>query len=150
MRQSITKSAKFFLIMGLVALVGCASVPLASKEKDAAAKHFEVPPSNSAVVYIYRNSFVGQALKKDLSIDGKVIGKTANKTYFYKAVPAGSHTLSTESEFGDNSVVFEAAGGKNYYARQYIKMGVLIGGSGLEMVSEDEGKKGVLECELAE
>lgn len=150
MQWLISKLATFVLLVSLAALVGCASVPLAPKENDAAAKRFAAPSSASAGVYIFRNSFVGQALKKSVSIDGKVIGKTANKTYFYKIVAPGSHTLSTESEFGENSIVFEAAGGKNYYARQYIKMGVLVGGSNLEMVSEEEGRKEVLECELAE
>ena len=78
-----------------------------------------------------------------------MLGETANKTYFYKTVVPGSHTLSTESEFGNNSIVFEAVGGKNYYARQYIKMGVFVGGANLELVGEEEGRKEVLECGLA-
>lgn len=150
MQWLISKLATFVLLVGLAALVGCASVPLAPKENDAAAKRFTAPSSDSAGVYIFRNSFVGQALKKSVSIDGKAIGKTANKTYFFKTVAPGSHTLSTESEFGENAILFEAVGGKTYYARQYIKMGVLVGGSNLEMVSEEEGRKEVLECELAE
>jgi hypothetical protein len=36
--------------------------------------------------------------------------------------------------------------GKNHYFRQYIKMGVFIGGSNFEVVSETDGQKGVLEC----
>ncbi len=39
--------------------------------------------------------------------------------------------------------------GKNYFIRQYIKFGVFVGGANLELVTEDEGKKGVLECKLA-
>ena len=34
--------------------------------------------------------------------------------------------------------------------RQYIKIGVFIGGSALELVSEEDGKKAVLECQRAE
>ena len=134
----------------LVLLSGCASVPMAPKEQDAAAKSFSLPPTDKAGLYVYRNSFVGQALRKVVSIDGTVIGTTANKTYFYRQIAPGSHTLTTESEFGDNTVTFQAEGGKNYYARQYIKMGVFVGGSGIEMVSEEEGKSAVLECERAQ
>jgi hypothetical protein len=138
------------LAIVLAALSGCASVPMASKEQDAIGKTFALPTSDKAGLYVFRNTFVGQALRKTVSIDGSVIGKTANKTYFHKEISPGNHTLSTESEFGDNSVSFQAAGGKNYYARQYIKMGVFVGGSGIEMVSEEEGKKAILECERAQ
>jgi hypothetical protein len=130
-------------------LSGCASVPLASKEQDAALKQFSLPVGDKAGLYIFRNTFVGQALKKTLSIDGAVIGETANKTYFYREIMPGQHTLSTESEFGDNSITLLAEGGKNYFVQQYIKMGAFVGGAGLKIVSEDEGKREVLKCELA-
>jgi hypothetical protein len=37
----------------------------------------------------------------------------------------------------------------NYFVRQYVKLGVFVGGANLEVVPAEEGKKGVLECELA-
>lgn len=134
----------------LSVLSGCASVPMAPKEQDAAAKAFAPPASGKAGLYVYRDSFVGKALRKAVSIDGTVIGTTANKTYFFKEIAPGSHTLSTESEFGDNTVTFQAEAGKNHYARQYMKMGVFVGGSGIEMVGEEEGKAAVLQCERAQ
>ena len=56
---------------------GCASIPMASKEQDTALKQFTRPAGGKAGLYIFRNSFVGQALKKTVSIDGVVIGETA-------------------------------------------------------------------------
>ena len=49
-------------------------------------------------------------------------------------------------------VIFEldAKGGQNYFVRQYIKFGVVVGGANFELVSEEEGKQGVLECKLAQ
>lgn len=70
-------------------------------------------------------------------------------TYFYKEVQPGEHKVSTESEFGNNDLMIKIESGKNYYVRQYIKMGAFVGGSNLELVSEDVGKKGVLDCKLA-
>lgn len=101
-------------------------------------------------MYIYRNSFVGQALKKTVTLDGVVVGETANKVYFYKEIAPGEHTLATESEFSDNTLTFTAGPGKTYFAEQYIKMGVFVGGAGLRMVDEEAGKKGVSECSLAQ
>jgi starvation-inducible outer membrane lipoprotein len=58
------------LIAMLAILTGCASVPMAPKEQDAASKAFSAPSSNMAGVYIYRNSFLGKALTKALYVDG--------------------------------------------------------------------------------
>lgn len=130
-------------------LAGCASVPMASVEEDKARKEFAAPSQGTAGLYIYRNSNFGGALKKSIFIDDAVIGETAPMTFFYKEVQPGEHKLSTESEFGNNDLMITTESGKNYYVRQYIKMGAFVGGSNFEMVSEDAGKKGVLECKLA-
>jgi hypothetical protein len=136
-------------MISTVLLIGCASVSMAPQEDDAALKKFETPVGDNAGLYIYRNTFGGQALKKTVSLDGVVIGETANKVYFYKEITPGQHTLSTESEFSDNSITFQADSGKNYFAEQYIKMGVFVGGAGIKMVDENVGKKEVGECGLA-
>lgn len=128
---------------------GCASVPTASPEQDTALKQFTLPAGDKAGLYIFRNSFAGQALKKTLYVDDVVVGETANKTFFYREIMPGKHTLSTETEFGNNSITLQAEGGKNYFVRQYIKMGAFVGGAGLEIVSEEEGKREVLKCVLA-
>lgn len=137
-------------LFSAVLVAGCASVPMASKEDDAAAKQFAVPKDGKAAVYVYRNSFVGKALKKNISLDGAILGETANKVYFYKVIEPGKHVLSTESEFGDNTLSFDADPAKNYFVEQYIKMGVFVGGANLKMVSEEEGQKAVLECGMAQ
>ena len=142
--------ASILLCLGLTALTGCASVPMESKEQDAISKTFSPPTAEKSALYIFRNSFVGQALKKLVSVDGKPVGQSANQVYFYNEITPGNHTISTESEFSDNSVTFQAEAGKNYFARQYIKLGVFIGGAGVEMVSEEEGKKEVLQCNRAQ
>ncbi|WP_426788246.1 DUF2846 domain-containing protein [Xanthomonas campestris] len=141
---------KFVAVLAAILLAsGCASVPMAPASQDAEPKTFAPPPAGKAGVYMYRNSFVGQALKKDIYMDGKRLGESANKTYFYNQVDPGEHTVSTESEFSDNDFKFTVQSGMNYFIRQYIKMGVLVGGANVELVSEEEGKKGVLASGLA-
>lgn len=134
----------------LTLLSACASVPMASQQKDAELKQFKAPPDNKAGLYIFRNTFVGKALKKTVTLDGAVIGETANKVYFYRAIEAGKHDISTESEFSDNVTAFDAVAGKNYFAEQFIKLGAFVGGASVRMVDEEVGKKNVLECGLAE
>lgn len=116
---------------------------------DAQLKTFPAPPADKSGIYIYRNSFVGQALKKDLHVNGECIGETANKVYFYRQVAPGKQTLSTESEFSDNSLDLITDGGQNYFIEQYIRMGVFVGGANLKQVGVEEGKKNVLESKLA-
>lgn len=136
-------------VISISLLSGCASVPMASKAQDAELKNFPTPPENNAGLYIFRNTFVGQAIKKTVSINGTEIGETANKTYFYNLISPGLHTISTESEFSDNSITLQAYAGKNYYVEQSIKMGVFVGGAKLEVVPENKGQEEVLKCELA-
>lgn len=129
---------------------GCASVNMASKEESAAAKEFKPPSAGNAGVYIYRNSFVGQALKKDLWIDGKCVGETANKVFFYTQLPGDkTYKFDTESEFSPNTLELLLVAGKNYFIRQFIKMGVFVGGAGLEQVPEAQGRQEVADTEMA-
>lgn len=146
MIKKITIIAAFTFIS---LMTGCATVPMAPAEHDLTLKKFAVPSANMAGLYVYRNSFVGQALKKNVYVDGEFLGESANKVYFYKELAPGQHQLSTESEFSDNSIDFQADSGKLYFAEQYIKMGVFVGGANVRMVSEEEGMKNVLECHLA-
>ncbi|MCL1090660.1 DUF2846 domain-containing protein [Shewanella profunda] len=130
-------------------LSGCATVPMASKEDDAKLKTFQKPADNKTGIYIYRNSFAGQALKKNIYINGEMIGESANKVYFYREVEPGEQTLSTESEFSENDLKVSTEGGKNYFFEQYIKIGVFVGGAGLQAVTDAEGMKNVQDCKLA-
>ena len=99
LKKLLTPMLAIFLLLS-----GCATVPMASQEEDAKLKTFQKPADNKTGIYIYRNSFAGQALKKNIYINGEMIGESANKVYFYKEVEPGEQTLSTESEFSENNI----------------------------------------------
>ena len=139
------------VLIAFVSMVtGCASVPLASTETDAARKRFDPPTEEKAGVYVYRTSSIGQALKKTVCVDEIPLGRTAPNTYFYIEVDPGKHTVSTESEFGYNSLDFIADAGVNYFFEQYLKMGIFVGGANVKAVSQEKGKAEVLKCKLAQ
>lgn len=143
---------KILLMASLLAvtlLSGCATVPMADKAQDASLKEFQKPAENKAGLYIYRDTFAGQALKKNLYINGKLIGETANKTFFYREVDAGKYVISTESEFSENDLELTVEPGKHYFVEQYIKLGVFVGGAGLKLVDTENGMKAVKKCSLA-
>lgn len=142
---------KFLLIiLASVLFTGCASVKMESKEASQKAKEFSQPTSGNSGLYIYRDSFVGKALKKDVWVDGKCVGETAPDVFFYTEVAGNqSHTISTESEFSPNNLSLLTDAGKNYFIRQYIKLGVFVGGAGLELIPEADGKVAVSKLEMA-
>lgn len=146
----VYKLSVLFMVIGIVTLTGCASVPMASEEKDTLSKTFAEPTSDKAGLYVFRNSLKGQTVLKAVFLDGIEIGETTNKVYFHMKIIPGSHKLSTKSGFSDDTVTFQAEGGKNYFARHYIKLGILAGAAGIEMVNEEKGKKQVLQCKQAE
>ncbi|MGE4260033.1 MAG: DUF2846 domain-containing protein [Shewanella sp.] len=143
---------KNVLSVAILAFVlgGCASVPMESTKVSNEAKQFSEPPAGKAGLYIYRDSFVGKALKKDVWLDGECVGETAPDTFFYKIVDGNTtHTVSTESEFSPNDVSLKTDTGKNYFIRQYIKLGLFVGGAGVEVIDEDKGKEAVSKLGLA-
>jgi hypothetical protein len=125
-------------------VVGCASVPMEATDKASAAKQFAPPPEGKAGLYIYRYGSFGAALKKDVWIDGECLGETARNVFFYEQVAGDQeHKISTESEFSPNDLLVKTESGKNYFIQQYIKFGMAVGGAGLKLVDEAEGKKQV-------
>lgn len=143
---------KKITIIALTALLftGCASVKMESKEASQKAKEFTKPTDGQAGLYVFRDSFVGKALKKDIFVDGKCIAESAPDVFFRTEVAGGKdHAIATESEFSPNTLSLFMEAGKNYFIRQYIKMGVFVGGAGVELVPEAEGKAAVSKLELA-
>lgn len=140
---------KLYFVPLLIALAisGCASVPMGDPKQDAALKAFNVA-KDKAGIYVYRNESMGAAVKMDVSIDGKAIGQTAAKTYFYKEVTPGKHTISSTAENTDTLEV-DAKPGTLTFIWQEVKMGLLYARNKLHLVSEEEGKKGVQETTLA-
>jgi uncharacterized protein YceK len=144
------KFVAVFTLAAALLISGCASVEMASKAESAKAKEFNPPSQGNAGVYIYRDSAFGKALKKDVWIDGKCVGESAPDVYFYTEVEGGkSHKVDTQSEFSPNTLELMFESGKNYFIRQFIKMGVFIGGADLEQIPEEQGKKDVAKLEMA-
>ena len=131
-------------------ITGCASVKMEDSNTSNKAKQFAPPSAGNSGLYIYRDSGFGALLKKDIRVDGKCIGASAPGVFFYTEVSGDkTHEVTTQSEFSPNKLTHLFNAGKNYFIRQYIKMGVFIGGADLELVPEVTGKEDVKKLELA-
>lgn len=150
MNITINKLLKVATAVACVLVVaGCANVPTAPAEDNQKAKLFSAPDDGKSGLYIYRDSFVGKALKKDVYVDDNCIGETADRVFFYTQVSGDeTHKISTESEFSPNDLELKTDAGKNYYVRQYIKVGVFVGGAGVEQVTEAEGQRVISKPEV--
>jgi hypothetical protein len=139
------------LALCTLVLTGCASVNMASKEESDKAKQFSAPSAGKAGLYVYRDSFVGKALKKDIWVDGKCLGESAADVFFYTQVDGGKqHKIETESEFSPNALEVFMDAGKNYFVRQFIKFGAFVGGADLELIQEEQGKAALAKLNLAQ
>ncbi len=138
-------------VLGLaVALAsGCAGIAKESRARTEALKAFPPPSRGMSGLYIYRDSRVGSLLKKDVWVDGRCVGETVPKVFFYREVAGGrEHTIATESQISTNTLVLRTEPGKHYFIRQFIKRGLGFGGAGVELVDEEKGKEAVRELDL--
>ncbi|MDR3163260.1 MAG: DUF2846 domain-containing protein [Helicobacteraceae bacterium] len=129
-------------------LSGCASVPMASNEADLAAKEFKMPTNGKAGVYVYRNEVMGAAIKMDALVDDQLIGSTAAQTYHYVEIAPGRHVFKGKAE-NESLLDLDAVANKLYYIWQEVKMGAFIARNKLQLVSAEQGQKGVKESKRA-
>jgi hypothetical protein len=132
------------LALAVAITSGCASVEMADASADTSAKSFAAPQGGKAGVYIYRNETFGAAIKLNVALDGKDLGQTASKTYFYEEVAPGQHTVVGRAET-ESRVTFDAIAGKLYFIWQEVKMGLMQARNQLQLVDEATGRAGVLE-----
>lgn len=122
---------------------------MAPAEENQKAKTFPAPDDGKSGLFIYRDSYAGKGLKKDVYLDGKCVGETADRVFFYTQVDGNQqHKVSTESEFSPNDLLLTMEAGKNYFVRQFIKIGVFVGGAGLEQVTDTEGQRVISKREV--
>jgi hypothetical protein len=135
-------------LLSLCFFTGCAAVPMASTQADLTAKEFKIPSNNKAGVYIYRNESFGAAIKMGLLADERFIGSTAAMTYHYIELTPGSHIFRGTAE-NDSVINADLMPNKLYYIWQEVKMGIWYARNKLQIVSEEEGQKGVRASRLA-
>ena len=127
-------------------LVGCASKSnYAPKEVSDNAKLFNKPSDGKAGIYIYRIVSPGGQFEMDLFINDMFIDSSYSNMIYYLEVDGDKeYKISTESEFSPNDLLLKTEKNKLYFIKQYIRMGVFVGGANLEVVDEEVGKKAIL------
>jgi len=139
----------FIICVGCAVLTGCATVPMASLDKDLEAKSF-TPESGKANLYIARrNAYFGSAITFRIMVDGKPIGSIGPGTYHLISIEPGQHNILVSSNENSDQIIFEAAAEKNYYFRVLVLMGLLTARTGLEPMDEVSGQLLVIDAKRA-
>ena len=134
------------LSMGVLLLSGCATVPMASTEKDSTSKQFS-PVPEKASLYIFRNEVLGAAIPLSVFVNGKNLGQTASKTYFHLSLLPGEYSIDSTAE-NVCTLSLELEPGQNYFVWQEMKMGMWMARCALHLMDEEKGRAGVLESKL--
>ena len=134
---------KVAALSAFVFMYGCASINKAPATVDAESKQFK-SIQNVSQVYVYRNETLGAALSMPVTVDGKLAGETGPHSFFKFDLPAGSHLITSQGN--ESKITVHTEAGKLYFVWQEVKMGAFSGGSKLQLVTEEVGKKGVAEC----
>ncbi len=142
----------------MIFTTGCAS---RVSESERLERSFATPEDGFGGVYIYRHyNFFGGGRSPALVIDKKVVVDIENDSYYYQKLSEGPHTIIVvpygvklgeivhNALKGENessaSIRIDVKSGQNYYVHYTYLSGKL------ELVSEEEGKKGVMDCDRVE
>lgn len=144
------KTISALLLAATLVVSGCATVDMEPPNSSAKTKEFKAPNQGKAGLYIYRDSWMGKMLKKDLWINGKCLGESGPDVFFYTEVEGGrKHKIETESEFSPNAMELMVESGQTYFIRQYTRVGLVVEGANLERVSEARGKAAIAKLNMA-
>ena len=146
------KIAKRILSVLFVLLVsgtaGLYAQSKASEDEDQKAKAM-TPPADKALVYVYRPSSAGFAVRMEITCDGQTLGSTKGKRYIYALLDPGQHTLKSKAE-NTAELELSAEGGKTYFVLQKVKMGALMARTDLELVADEaEARSRFEKCKLS-
>lgn len=142
-----------FLLLGVLALVGCAA-PLTRTQMIAKNQGFVLPqPTKEAagLVYVVRPTGVGQAVRFNIFIDNPdkdemEAGYTRGNQYLYFYLSPGKHVLYSKAEnTATGTITVES--GKTYFIQQVPSMGFLFARNQLKQLDdEEEGKYYLSQC----
>ena len=125
----------------LFVLGGCASVEPSNPEAAASDVSFGVAEDRSRI-YVFRDDNVVLNTPISVSIDGKPVGVTGNKTHVVATVQPGPHTVSAKGENTDELGV-ETVGGEIVFVEIGVGLGVIANRAKLAEVDPERGREAV-------
>ncbi len=134
--------AKYIVVVCVAVLVtGCASGPKFAEVKDRISKQ----GPDEGRIYLYRTTTLGAALKPQIKLNGKSIGKSVAKGFMYVDAKPGNYEIMTSTEV-DRKLSFTLKEGQTRYVKFNVSMGFFVGHVYPKLVENAVGKKEIQEC----
>jgi hypothetical protein len=127
----------------MLALAGCASVPMADRQADQQGKRFDPPAQGMAAVYVYRPGWMALAKTVEVSVAGGPQAVLASNTYFRMDVRPGAIDVVCKTDNTAERQIVLAAG-ETRYVEVAMNGGVLGPRCSVNEVSAGAGQAGVL------
>ncbi|HET7364571.1 MAG TPA: DUF2846 domain-containing protein [Burkholderiales bacterium] len=128
----MSASKRLFALAVVVVLAGCAAEgPL---HKDISASIPAVPAGKGRVYFYRTNTMFGGAITSDITMNGRVVGRSVRGSFFYVDENPGDCKASASTEV-EREVSFTLSPGETKYIRSTVSMGALVGRVNLELVS---------------
>ena len=127
-------------LLSAVLLAGCTALPPTPEEIQA--KRFEAVPGK-AVIYLFRTSLDHSSRPGQISL-GDIVLKTYPGTFFHWVVEPGARRIEGFGPDAGNITV-QAEAGQLHFVRQQMSPLAQMPSSIFTLVSEAEGRRGVLE-----
>ena len=133
----------FLALTTTLLLSACASVPMASRDADAAGKTFAPPPPGSATLYLYRESIFGAAYTVGLSVGQRSLGALAPDTWFRIDVEPGTYDVRCTTPEASASKSVQIAPGETRFVEAAIRMGFVEPRCAVFEVAPEKGRSAV-------
>jgi hypothetical protein len=131
------------LLAPLLALGGCAKVPMADPQADQQAKLFERPDPDRGALYIYRRGWFGIARSLDVGIVNGANAKLASNTYVRVDGPPGQIEVGCAAGDYKSSAQVEIAPGRVTYVQASMTAGFWGPHCEVAEVPPDQGQAAV-------
>jgi uncharacterized protein DUF2846 len=138
----MSKLKVVFALAVAVVLAGCAAEgPL---HKEVAASIPSVPAGKGRIYFFRADTMMGAAVTSDITLNGRVVGKSERGSFFFVDENPGSCKASASTEV-ERQVTFTLAAGETKYVKSSISMGLMVGRVNLELVSPGDATKELTE-----
>ena len=126
-------------VLTLLLVAGCASAP---PPPTSAAPSLAPPPGSGRIVFFRTSSIFGFAMRADILLDQKVVGRSEPATKFSIDVAPGVHHVSIPNSVysGDRTLEVPVKVGETVFVRTWIGSGSFAGRTEVETVSAAEGQ----------
>jgi hypothetical protein len=145
--SGVVKKRRAFCFLALTTtllLSACASVPMSSRDADAAGKTFAPPPPGSATLYLYRESIFGAAYSLALSVGQRNLGALAADTWFRIDVEPRTYDIRCTTPEASDSRSIQIASGETRFVEAAIRMGFVAPRCAVFEVAPEKGRSAVV------